>query len=409
MADIRRGPIGNKPVRKKRRISAKFYGFLGIVAAVVIAVVFFVSKSDTVLVQEGEIEFSTQAPVVVVRDEQIIPADNFGKANYIAQEGERVEADTIVAEVYKWGYNDKVLSELLTLQSTIMQYQENTLMLGVDDPQLTSLNDQIVRKRSDIVTAISEKRSEDVITGEKELKDLLQQKQEYLNQTVTSDQQLELYHSQESQLKERVEGWRQVYAAPSAGVVSYYFDGAESLLNYGNIENITSADLLAILEGSQTATTGATDESTEKPLFRLVNNFKWYILLYSPQPIPEITRDTTFTIAFDEYLDRQYQGKVVGTVTEDQSSIYILEMQEDIGELLDVRRTDAKLRTSYSGMKVPENAIVTEDGVLGVYVVSDKDKVFVPIDVKIQKDGQAIILPKEEGSLLSVGQEVVLN
>lgn len=400
---------GAKPARKKRRVSAKFYGFLAIVAAAVIAVVFFASNVDTAIVQEGEIEFSTQSPVVVVRDEQVIPADNYGKANYIAQEGERVETDTIVAEVYKWGYNDKVLSELLTLQSNIMQYQENTLLMGVDDPQLTSLNDQIVRKRAEIVSAIGEKRSEDVISGEMDLKDLLQQKQEYLNQTVTSDQQLELYYSQESQLQERVESWRQVIAAPSAGVVSYYFDGAESILNYNNIENITSADLLAILEGSPTPDSGTTDESSSTPLFRLVNNFQWYILLYSPQPIPEITRDTTFTIAFDEYMDRQYQGKVVGTVAEDQSSIYILEMQEDIGELLDVRRADARLRTSYSGMKVPESAIVTEEGVLGVYVVADKDKIFVPIDVKIQKDGQAIILPKDEASMLYVGQEVLLN
>ncbi len=41
----------------------------------------------------GTIPFEAEAAAVVVRDEQVVFAQNYGKANYIVSEGERVEAE----------------------------------------------------------------------------------------------------------------------------------------------------------------------------------------------------------------------------------------------------------------------------------------------------------------------------
>ena len=96
MAVKRRPPARRSAIR----INPKFYVFLGIVAAIVIAIVFFITNVNTAVVEQGEIMFEKALPVVVVRDEQVISATSYGKPNYLVQEGERVEAGASVADIY---------------------------------------------------------------------------------------------------------------------------------------------------------------------------------------------------------------------------------------------------------------------------------------------------------------------
>ena len=392
------------PARRARRINPKFYVFLGIVAAAVIAVVFFITNTNTALVEQGEIMFERALPVVVVRDEQVVSAQNYGKPNYLVQEGERVEADADVAEVYKGGYNDKVITELLEIQAKIEEYQENLIST---DEQLLSYNSQIAQKAADMRQIVNGEMEGDVVTAEGELKSLMAQKQQYLRDTVTADATLNDFYSKETELQGRVNEWKEAVKAPEAGVVSFYFDGAETLLNADTISTITSADVDEILNGgADEGRNTSTDDAAEKPLFRLVNNYQGFLVTQSDTEIPEFAQGNVFSIAFDDYLDKPYSGTVVGTVKEEDGYIYALEITDDIGQLLNARRTDAKAFAKFEGMKVPEKAIQEQDGVTGVTVVAGNDKTFVPVNVRIIKDGSAIIEPAEANSILTVNQHV---
>ena len=61
MAVKRRPPARRSAIR----INPKFYVFLGIVAAIVIAIVFFITNVNTAIVEQGEIMFEKALPVVV--------------------------------------------------------------------------------------------------------------------------------------------------------------------------------------------------------------------------------------------------------------------------------------------------------------------------------------------------------
>ncbi|MEG0785106.1 MAG: HlyD family efflux transporter periplasmic adaptor subunit, partial [Christensenella sp.] len=113
-----------------------------------------------------------------------------------------------------------------------------------------------------------------------------------------------------------------------------------------------------------------------------------------------------FSIAFDDYITRQYDGTVMGTVEEGNSFIYTIEINDDIGELLNVRRTDAKVFTQFSGLKVPEKALVKKNDVIGVNVVVGNEKTFVPVNVDIIKNENAIVAPIEPNSPLAENQHV---
>ncbi len=387
---------------RRRQVNPKFYIFLSAVVVVAIVVLFFIFNINTAVVEQGTIPFEKQVSAIIVRDEQVISAQNYGKPNYIVAEGDRVEAEAEVMQVYKWGYNEKVMNDLIDYQTKIEQYQLN----GLNDPTVTDLDSQIMIKAEEIKKMINDTAQGDIVTAERELKALMAQKRQYLKDTVPKDQQLEEFYAQEQEIDGRVNNWRQTLTAPSAGVVSFYFDGAESILNAANIQSIKSADIEGILNGTTGKVVAAAGGEVESPVFRLVNSYKWYLLVQSDQEIPEFANGTVFSIAFDDYISRQYQGTVVGTITEDKSYIYTIEIDDDIGELLNVRRAQAKVFTQFSGLKVPEKALIEEDGVTGVNIVTGREKTFVPVSVDIVKDGNAIIRPTEENSQLAVNQHV---
>ncbi|MEG2189013.1 MAG: HlyD family efflux transporter periplasmic adaptor subunit, partial [Christensenella sp.] len=245
-----------------------------------------------------------------------------------------------------------------------------------------------------------------LIAAERELKALMAQKRQYLRDTVQADQQLNEFYAQEDEIAGRVSNWSQVLTAPAAGVISYYFDGAEKTLNAANVEKIKSEDIIDILKGTMGKQGGAASDEAEKPVYRLVNNFKWYLLVYSEKEIPEFANGKVFSIAFDDYITRQYDGTVMGTVEEGNSFIYTIEINDDIGELLNVRRTDAKVFTQFSGLKVPEKALVKKNDVIGVNVVVGNEKTFVPVNVDIIKNENAIVAPIEPNSPLAENQHV---
>ena len=390
--------------RRVRRPNKKFYLFLAVCAAAVFGVVFLINYTRTVETVGGKISFETQQACVLVRDEQVISAENYGKVSFIATEGEYVTADAQVAQIYKKGYNDKVLSDLLEVQTKIGQYQENNILGDVLDQDLLAINTSIEQKAEEIAAAVNGKTDVNLIGLEKDLNRLMADKQEYLKNKVNADTQLQDYYAQEAQLKERVESWQEILTAPTAGVVSFYFDGCEALLNAENIEQLTIKDINDILNGS--TLTQITADSAETPLYRLVNSYDWYLLIVSKNAIDEFDMGQTFQIAFDEYLDKQYTGSVVGVREEDAGFVYAIEIQDDIGTLLNTRRTTAKIYSVFEGVKVPASAVKTVEGMTGVYVVDGYEKTFVPVRVLIEQDGMAIIEAADDSVKIAAGMEI---
>ncbi len=353
----------------------------------------------------GELQFEREFPVIIIRDEQVVDAENYGKANIIAQEGTRVEADAPVAEVYKWGYNNKVSYELLDKQTTIEDYQENALMQDVEDANLVALN-QSIENQAKIVSEVIQTGIGDLLAEEQELKNLMTQKREYLNENVTQDRKLEEFFSEEQQLQDRVDSYLDVKTAPQAGVVSYYFDGAEETLNANNLQEITYENIEDILNGTTISQDASAETGT--PLYRLVNNFKWYLLIETQEPMKEFANQNAFQVVFDDFQGKQQEGTVVGHISEETGYIYVIEILEDIGELLSTRRADARVFTKFEGLKVPEEALKEKDGETGVEVVASGGREFVSVTVEIIKDGSAIISPVDEASVLTAGQQVAV-
>jgi hypothetical protein len=381
-------------VRRKPKL--RFFVILGIVViGAAVAVILVIQSKQTVAVEEAIAKFTANFDVLVIRDEVVYEAKNYGKTEFIAVEGERVEIGDPIVEVYEWGYNDTTYSELLDLQKTILDYEADVIRAGIIDEQLIDINLRISNKALEIQQAVSGE-AKDLLALERQMKELLDERSTYLR-NVMPDNQLTEYLKQEGALLELIAGWRQTVRANEPGIISFYFDGNEALMNKDNIGGFSRLALEEVIDGKTIKT--SSDDQAFVPLYRVVKEDEWYVILLSEVDIPEMHIGNGFSIIFDDYLDEMHTGVVFDkTILENNDGfVYTILIRGNIGSLLGERRVSAKLHSEQTGMRIPRSYIKSTEEVLYVETV---DGQIVPVYL-IAEDGDNVFIQtyKDEASL----------
>jgi putative membrane fusion protein len=362
-------------------------------------VLLIVGGAQTAHAKKGELTYTGDFASVIIRDETVYEAENYDKAVFIAAEGAKVKKGTAIAQVYEWGYNDNILNSLLDLQNKIKQYQENTILKDVVNVDLTKYNEDIQKKTDEIHEVIAGGKEGDIITLERELKELMTKRKNYLKEAAKADDELtELYTDEEARLN-RIKEWQVDIKAKTDGYLSFYFDGCEQFMNVKNLDKLNKKNIDSILKGDTTNL--VEDDHASRPLYRLVTANKWYVLIYCDKKVVEFNKNQKFSFSFQDIYDKKYNGKLLSEREDARGYIYTFLMSDDVSSLLRVRRINVTIDNTFSGIKVPEGAIKNDNGVTGVYVVQENKSVFVPVTVLIKKGGESIVAPVNKNSPLT--------
>ena len=264
-------------------------------------------------------------------------------------------------------------------------------MKNILNQDLADLDAQIEELTEQIHNMISDRRTGNLLKYERELRNLMEQRETFLREQVNVDSQLQSYLDAEAALLAGIEGWRRSSTAESDGVVSFYFDGAESVLTPANMMKLSISDISNILDGKSYYT--LTDSTTSRPLYRLVEKNNWYVIVISETEIPEFaSKDTAFQVKFGGEDSDTFTAKVAEIREEGKNFIYYFHFTDDISKLIVARNVDMAISMEYVGVFVPEKAVKKKAGVDGVYVKNeDNDKQFIPVEILINNDGYAII------------------
>lgn len=372
----------NRKLTVRRKPKMKFYLILlAAAAAAALTLILVLRGQPTAAVEWASTEFSAKYNMLVVRDEVVYEAKNYGKTDFIAVEGQHVDEGDPIVEVYEWGYNDETLSILLDLQKTILDYQTNVLQAGIIDEQLNDLNGRIDAKVKEIQQAVSGGKLEKTLSLEREIASLLDQRMAYQKSSVMPNDKLREYYSGETELLTQIAGWRTSVGAKESGIVSFYFDGCEALMSKDNIGRFTKKALQEV-EAGKTVKTKKEDQATA-PLYRIVDENEWYVVMLSEKKIPEMYVGNAFSLVFDDYLELQYTGVVFDTTKLENNDgyVYTILIQDNIGPLLGDRRVSARLYGIQEAWRVPSSCVKsaeevdyveTIDGqIVPVFVVAD--------------------------------------
>ena len=391
--------------KSRKRIKGRFFLMILILVGF-IALVIVVANA---LKKTGEIQFGSlgadmEVNAAIIRDEKVIMSEPYEKITFDVVEGETVNNDQVIAQLYRRGYQDETMVTLLNLQKQIYDYQMQ--LLGNQAPQeLVDLNANIDEVEKQIRAVSRGQSTLDMLDLEQTLKDLEDQRVTLLQSTVTADTTLtQLYSDLKSQQNVMSSWKRDIKNTGGTGIVSFYFDGYEQVLNVNKLSTINSALVKNVVNGGNTAKNA--ESSSEVPLYRIINNTHWFIAFVTSATDPmRLAEGEQYSVLFQNYSDQQYTATARASQVSENAVVNILEFNTDIGKLIGARTVAATISKSAQGLVVPLSAIQIISGVPGINISYGDSVLRVEVDILAQSDNKAVIRAHNASDNLTAGMK----
>lgn len=185
------------------------------------------------------------------------------------------------------------------------------------------------------------------------------------------------------------------------GLISYKIDGWESILVPGEWSTL-DPDILKRVSNDFNAIRQGQRIREGEPVIRVVNNFTLYLGVFIPEDLPLPQAGRRLRVEFPRLDQEIYWGRVVEVNYRER--IIFLELSEFTDEFLSLRRQPINvIRSIYTGLAVPREAIIeTEDG-YGVFMPAQGDPVIRQVEIVGTGNGKVVV----EG--LSLGDEIQID
>ena len=393
---------------KKRRfkIKARLFVFLFILVGIVAGIVVLVrSRRATGTITYGDVNMSITAGAAVIRDESTVSTESYQKIIFHITEGEAVVNGTEIATVFKRGYQDESMVGLLRVQREIYEKQL-TLLDESASVTLADINARIATVESQIRDTARGDSTLDMLTLENTLKSLQSERISYLKGVVTPDTELQsLYQELETQENTMNQWTRTITNSAGSGVISFYFDGYEKVLNASQLSVINAALINNVVSGGNTVT--SSDSSSETPLYRMVSNTHWYLAFVTDGDSPSRTvAGEVYNVVFDDYSDQVYLATAIAPVVTASSVVNILEFNTDLGDFLSIRSVNITVTKAANGTIVPNTMVGYDQGQPYVLVKNGDSVVQVKVDVKAADEQNSVIEAQNAAQTLQSGMRV---
>ena len=185
-------------VRRKYRNRRIGCAFVGIV--IVAAIIFVIIKCSgyTAEMVSGEMNISMKKNAVIIRDETVFTAASYSRADYLVAEGSMVSEGTPVMTVYKQGYNEGIGSTLQQISEEV--YAAQLAQLGdTKDSKLAEFNEDIDTLEAKIAAAVMNASEDSIIELEKLLAEKMDERSEYLKETLQTTERLHTLYERQRQ------------------------------------------------------------------------------------------------------------------------------------------------------------------------------------------------------------------
>ena len=363
------------------RFKARFFVIIIILVLLLAAGLYFLLFSD----HEEELALGTlrldyEAETVIIRDEINVPTEKFDKIIFDVVEGAVVEDGTQIAQVFRWGYQDSSMQSLLDVRKQLLNYQF-TKTEGIINTDIDMANAQINQKLSEIRSTVREDTKTDLLSLELQLKDLLGQRITHMRENIQPDETLQQLYQQEEQQVADLGSWkRDIVNNAGTGVVSFYFDGYETVLNANKLDTINAELVSSVIKRADASATAVDAEN--RPLYRLVNNAHFYVAFLTDASAPlRLAEGVEYTVVFEGYDQHPFTATALAPILNEKRVVNILEFHQDMGELMGIRSVKANILMDATGFEVPLDAVSVVEGIPGIYTLVGEEEIWVPVDV----------------------------
>lgn len=391
---------------RRRRATGRFYVFLLILAAIAFLILrpYLNFGSKEAVIMTASSEYSQRMDCVVIRDETVVAIDSTSRIEYIASEDTLVNAGDVVAYVYTAGYTESLLKKLEETRSNIQDYHKTAILNNIKDSNLDRYDTIVSMMVSELKDLINHETRGSILTAAQQLETAMVNRQEYLRQNKREDTKLAKLYDEENTRLTSIRAWRKEETAKSSGVVSFYMDGYEGILNKDQLDTLTPATVQAVLAGNGAAKTNSKSTS----VYRLVDQDTWYVAILANTDNWNPVVDQEYYLQIEGYEDLSFTAAVKSAQKANGTLMVIFEINDPMGPLIYKRAGRATLTTTISGLSVTSKALYEQNGQTGVWLYDVPGGTFVPVEVLSDDGRTALIQPVVAGSI-DIGSRVLIK
>lgn len=402
-------PTGVRP--RRRRKGSYIFVFVVIVSLILLAILLLgTSRSQYGYITRSTLNAAYSGDALVVRNEAMYTQEGITRIDYIAAEGSAVNRGDKVCTVYSSGFSNKELTTLEKYRKQIKEYHKTLLSSeNVTDQKLNNL-ESVVLARAVETQALVQGARGNLINQEILLTEAMQDRMVYLKQKYPDDQKLTRLYEDENSQSQKISSWTKQYAANTRGLVSFYTDGYEPVLNISTYLDFEPGEVRSMIRGNVPDNPSATKNTVS--IYRLVNPDSWSVLMLSDDRnwTPIVGR--TYQLLIESFDNTVVNATVISFTLSGGELLIRLRVENpsaSIENVLYTRACQVHLGESVDTLSVPESALYEQDGMIGVVIPSsDMSGVyFVPVSVISRESGIAHIVPSING-VLSEGMSVRL-
>ncbi len=345
---------------------------------------------------------------LLVRDETVYTQESISQIDYTAEEGTDVDRTTVICTVYTSGFNTRELTTLKRYRDQIKEYHKTLISSSgaARDARLTTLDTQVREQAKTTRQMIREGRG-NLLNQEDLLTETLQSRQSYLRQKYPDDQKLSRLYDDENNQLQRISSWTKQYAAASAGIVSFYTDGYEPVLNLNTYQNFSPGDVRNMYNGYIPPNPAATRNTVS--IYRLVKDGRWAVLMLCDDTDWTPIAGQTYKLLIESFENTVVDATVDSFTRSGGELLVRLNVNAgDVRDILYIRSCQVQLGENVDSLTVPTRALYTQMGQTGVVIVDEYgNNYFTQVTVISTQGDVTHVIPKNS-SLLVEGMLVKL-
>ena len=361
---------------KNLKASAKIF-ILVAISLLILIINYFILMNDHLdfqLVDRDGIVENISTTGIVIRNEEVLSSENYTKKNlkYLLSDGERIQKNGIVAEIYaspkdvNASYRLENLNKELEILERLSSLKNN-ISKGVNFVN-SQINEQIrnLLLSSYDVNPIKEKEYREKITY------LLNERQIILGKEVNFDSRINYLKSEKEKIISSISNSTGVVNAPNAGIFMGNIDGYEKIIGEDNILDFDfeSLDFKTINLNS--------NKNSKNDIGKIITSEEWYIVCkLDEKEVRKINQDDEAVI--DMQLTDGDSGvpcvvKSIKKMKKSNNYIAIFSCNYMNKNIAFLRKENFKIDIKkYKGLKVDRNAVYkygeNENGsTWGVYI-----------------------------------------
>lgn len=351
--------------RKKRRVFIGLFVFISIYFLISLLTIMFSHSDDTILPDTGIIYSKTSGQGIVIKEENVYYSEGSGQLSLLIDEGIRVPTGTEVANIVMVKDTSSINSEIKEIESKIDKLMDSNVKSVINNVNSEKNSENISRIIEGIQNNLKNENYDGVETNINNLSNLPIGS---ATEETLINQSLEALYKEKERLVGQLNSNLLRCFTKEPGIVSYEIDGYENVYLPKEFQNYTY-EKLTVNEIKDDDENKSSDVSSGQPIFKIINNFEWYMAIKIEDVTDIKLYETGQTMLIELDNGTELKGKIISINITGDKAVIVLKLNTYIHQDYNLRFPLLNIiHNKKEGLKIPTKVIIERDGKKGVLI-----------------------------------------